>query len=203
MDLSLFVDRSFSLCYILNERVHKRGECMPKIIENLDERILKEASDQLFSKGYHNMTMRSVADSCGIAVGTVYNYYKSKDLLIAQIMLKDWKQILADISLKCSSSIDIHEAFKIMYDGLTEFVAKYDVVWSQYGKTASIRRDMPMQYDMLIKQLSGILKEVLVRCYNEQDEYIPVFLAEILLNASAKRDFVFENITGILKRMYG
>lgn len=203
MNLSNFVDRFILLCYILNERVHKRGEIMPKIIENLDERILNEASSQLFSKGYHDMTMRSVADGCGIAVGTVYNYYKSKDLLIAKIMLKDWKKILSDISLKCSSSIDIHEAFKFMYDGLTDFVNKYDVVWSQYGKTASIRRDMPIQYDMLIGQLSGILKEVLVRCYDEKDEYIPVFLAEILLNASAKRDFEFENISGILVRMYG
>lgn len=175
---------------------------MPKIIENLEDKILKAACDELFEKGYTNMTMRSVAAKCDIAVGTVYNYYNSKDVLVAKVMLIDWNIIIDEICLECASSTNIHQGFKYMYDGVLKFVEKYDAVWSQYGKEISVRREMPVQFDWLITQLSGILDEILVRCHSEEDDYIGVFLAEILLNAATKKDFEYENIARVLERMF-
>lgn len=175
---------------------------MPKIIENLEGRILETAHDQLFERGYANMTMRSVADASGIAVGTVYNYYKSKDLLVAKIMLIDWNAIIDEIKMNCSASKDIHEGFKHMYDGVVKFVDMYDVVWTQYGKEISIRREMPVQFDWLITQLANILDEILIRCHGEDDKFLATFLAEILLNAATKKDFEYENIARVLKRMF-
>ena len=153
---------------------------MPKIIANLEDTIIEQANIQLFEKGYTEMTMRSVADACNIAVGTVYNYYKSKDMLVAKIILRDWTKIIADISLHCAVAKDIHEGFKIMYDGVLKFVEKYDPVWTQYGKGMSVRREMPVQFDMLITQLSDILNEILVRSHGEKDPYISVFLADAM-----------------------
>lgn len=175
---------------------------MPKIIEDLHDRILAQAEKELFEKGYSNMTMRSVAEGCGIAVGTVYNYYKSKDVLIAQIMLRDWTRIMNTVKFRCESSISIHEAFHEMYNGVIEFVETYESVWRQYGKDISVRHEMPMQFDWLIKQLSEILEEVLVRCHNEEDAYMPVFLAEILLNTATKKDFKYDNISRLLHRIF-
>lgn len=180
----------------------KRGEYVPKIIEDLHDRILAQAEKELFEKGYSSMTMRGVAEGCGIAVGTVYNYYKSKDVLVAQIMLRDWVRIMNTVKLHCESSISIHEAFHEMYNGVVEFSDTYGSVWRQYGKDISVRREMPMQFDWLIKQLSDILKEVLVRCHNEEDEYMPVFLSEILLNTATKKDFEYENIARLLYRIF-
>lgn len=180
----------------------KRGEYVPKIIEDLHDRILAQAEKELFEKGYSSMTMRGVAEGCGIAVGTVYNYYKSKDVLVAQIMLRDWVRIMDSVKLHCESSISIHEAFREMYSGVVEFSDTYGAVWRQYGKDISVRHEMPMQFDWLIKQLSDILKEVLVRCHNEEDEYMPVFLSEILLNTATKKDFKYENIARLLYRIF-
>lgn len=175
---------------------------MPKIIEDLHDRILAQAEKELFEKGYSNMTMRSVAEGCGIAVGTVYNYYKSKDVLVAQIMLRDWTRIMNTVKFRCESSISIHEAFHEMYNGVIEFVETYESVWRQYGKDISVRHEMPMQFDWLIKQLSEILEEVLIRCHNEEDPYMPVFLAEILLNTATKKDFKYDNISRLLHRIF-
>ena len=63
---------------------------MPKIIENLPEKLAEEARRQITESGYSAMTIRSVAKACGVGVGTVYNYYPSKDALVAQFMLEDW-----------------------------------------------------------------------------------------------------------------
>ena len=63
---------------------------MPKIIINAREEILKEAKRQLLENGYSATTIRSVAKATGIATGTVYNYFPSKDMLLASFMMEDW-----------------------------------------------------------------------------------------------------------------
>ena len=63
---------------------------MPKIIDNIREQLLSEAKRQMNEYGYESTTIRSVAQSCGIAVGTVYNYFSSKDMLIASSILQYW-----------------------------------------------------------------------------------------------------------------
>ena len=38
--------------------------------------------------------MREAARRCGVAVGTLYNYFPSKDALAAAVMLEDWHEDL-------------------------------------------------------------------------------------------------------------
>ena len=71
---------------------------MPKIIENVRELLLDTAKKQIEERGYANTTIRSVAGECGLAVGTVYNYFKSKDMLIATFLLEDWKERIAKVT---------------------------------------------------------------------------------------------------------
>ena len=66
---------------------------MPKIIENLENRLVEEARRQAWEGGYSAVTIRSVAAACGVGVGTVYNYFPSKEYLAAGVMLEDWKEI--------------------------------------------------------------------------------------------------------------
>ena len=65
---------------------------MPKIIENLREQLLAEAKKQTSEQGYAKTTIRSVAGACGVGIGTVYNYFESKDVLIASFMVEDWQR---------------------------------------------------------------------------------------------------------------
>ena len=55
---------------------------MPKIIENLREKLVLEARHQVEELGYGALTIRSVAAACGVGVGTVYNYFPSKEAFI-------------------------------------------------------------------------------------------------------------------------
>lgn len=74
---------------------------MPKIIENIRENLLAEARKQVMELGYSSMTIRSVAKACGVGVGTVYNYFASKDMLVASFMLTDWQQCMQRIRASC------------------------------------------------------------------------------------------------------
>lgn len=61
---------------------------MPKLIPDAKIKILSTARKQLFEKGYTGLILREVADQCAMAVGTIYNYFSSKDMLVAAIMPK-------------------------------------------------------------------------------------------------------------------
>ena len=70
---------------------------MPKIIENLQSKLIEEAKKQIEEAGYGAMTIRSVAKACGVGVGTVYNYFSSKEELVATHLLEDWNRCIAAI----------------------------------------------------------------------------------------------------------
>ena len=48
---------------------------MPKLIEQLREKLLFEAKKQIYEQGYSKTTVRSVTAALGVGVGTVYNYF--------------------------------------------------------------------------------------------------------------------------------
>ena len=63
---------------------------MPKIIINPEDRILRAARERLLDKDLSSFSLRGVAADCGIAVGTIYNYFKDKESLMAAVMFQDW-----------------------------------------------------------------------------------------------------------------
>jgi len=68
---------------------------MPKVIENLEERIL-EAAERLFSEfGYNDVDVRAISSKTGIAVGTLYNYFPDKKTLFIEVFKKSWEKTFA------------------------------------------------------------------------------------------------------------
>jgi len=68
---------------------------MPKVIENLEERIL-EAAERLFSEfGYNDVDVRAISSKAGIAVGTLYNYFPDKKTLFIEVFKKSWEKTFA------------------------------------------------------------------------------------------------------------
>ena len=51
----------------------KEDEGMPKIIEDVENRILRAARERLLGGDLSSFSARGIAEDCGIAVGTIYN----------------------------------------------------------------------------------------------------------------------------------
>lgn len=56
------------------------------------DRLTDAAVDELHAAGYSGLTVRAVAARCGVAPATAYNYFSSKEHLIAEVF---WRRISA------------------------------------------------------------------------------------------------------------
>lgn len=116
--------REMRMMQMLNEHAHKnRREAgvMPKIINNLEENILSAARRLVAEQGYAAVTMRAIAKECGIAVGTFYNYYPSKDAMLAACLLHDWQTALASAGERTAAAQSAEEAVGAVFDAVRAF----------------------------------------------------------------------------------
>lgn len=54
--------------------------------ENIRDCILKVARQQFEQKGYSKTSMREIAESAGVGVGNIYNYFTNKDELFREVV---------------------------------------------------------------------------------------------------------------------
>ena len=106
---------------------------MPKRIENLQENILRQAKPLMLKSGYEALAMRDVAARCGISVGTLYNYFPSKEALAGGVMLEDWRGVLAQMKAECAAAPGLAQALTSLYEGVMRFSAQYRGIWAGYG----------------------------------------------------------------------
>ena len=71
---------------------------MPRILQNIESTILIIAEDMFREKGFQNSDMREIAQKSGIAVGTIYHYYKNKEELYIQVVLNSWRNISSSLN---------------------------------------------------------------------------------------------------------
>ena len=94
---------------------------MPKVLDNPRQKLLQEARCQVEEKGYSAMTIRSVAKACHVSVGTVYNYFPSKEALVATHLLEDWTRCVDAIRAVSTYSDQPRPVALCIYDQLAGF----------------------------------------------------------------------------------
>lgn len=173
---------------------------MPKIIKNLRSSILKCAKDELLEKGYDALNIRAVARECGIAVGTVYNYFPSKETLAAHIMMEDWARELERIRLGCELAQSVSEALRALYDGVTAFYAIYRSVWEGYNFSAGAKSAYGSRRNMLVRQLADCVSAALERFAPSREDGFDIFVAENALVCAGGSLMTFESFERIAAR---
>ncbi len=155
---------------------------MPKIINNLQETILEEAKKQLFANGYSKTTIRSVASACGIGVGTMYNYFASKEVMISTFMLEDWR--ICTGKMKELDSKDKAEFLKGIHDALQEYIDKYHFLFvdEEASKTYfSVFGERHAQLRKVIAQILSPICNDLKDLNDDEKRFLCEHIAESIL----------------------
>lgn len=78
--------------------------------------ILKAAEDVLMEKGYHETSVDEIAARVGIAKGTVYLHFPSKEDLVVAIFERDMQQLLQSIDSTLESMTTAREKIEAIFD---------------------------------------------------------------------------------------
>ena len=168
---------------------------MPKIIENLESKLIGEARRQIEARGYGAVTIRSVAAGCGVGVGTVYNYFSSKDHLLATYMLSDWNACMDAIGQVSAEAQEAAVVVRFMYDQLLAYAGRHSAVFQDEAAAASFAGSSGHYHTMLRSQLAEPLEKF---C---PDAFTAEFIAEALLTWTMAGKS-FDEIYGILGKIF-
>ncbi|MEA5050522.1 MAG: TetR/AcrR family transcriptional regulator [Oscillospiraceae bacterium] len=94
-------------------------------IENGRANLLSRGKKALLQKGYGGVVIAELTAQCGMATGTFYNYFRSKDALIDQIVSDDWAALLKKIRRRMERSDDARANLEFLYAHLADFQRRY------------------------------------------------------------------------------
>lgn len=170
---------------------------MPKIIENVREQLLTEARRQIAERGYAKTTIRSVAGACRVGVGTVYNYFPSKDMLIASFMADDWFRCVESLKKEYATP---RERLSDIYEMLVDFARDHKVLFADSDAEAVFHSVSSQRHKLLRDQIANLVRPA---CREAQNgDFLTEFIAEALLTwtmAGKSFDEIYQMIEKLLK----
>ena len=176
---------------------------MPKIIENLKSIILDIASSELKGIGYSKLTIRSIADKAHIGVGTIYNYFSNKMILVANIIAKDWKEFLEKYNSQSKNSNNLEEGINYIYLLIKEFYIKYETIFNEISLDNIGKEEYSLRHKFFISQISDKLNEVFDNYNINIDQNYLILCSDLLISGcihnDVKKEVLIKAIMKILK----
>jgi AcrR family transcriptional regulator len=185
---------------------------MPKVIDNARDTILSTARNLLKNDGYEALNMREIAGACGMATGTVYNYFKAKEELVFALMSEDWKLALQSMDAALDKklgaggypSVNPADCLADIFHPLKSFVQTHQALWAQMsmGIRENSSQKMP-HHDKttFMAELSLRVGRLQVRSETQGDSFVLDFVCTSLATYAQERDCDFIELSRILVRL--
>jgi len=94
------------------------------------DKILREATKLITKKGISDSPMSQIAKKAGVAVGTIYHYFKSKEEIINEIYVSIRKNV-GDVIIESSKNkVDLKEEFKSVSLGIYNYYITNPIEYS-------------------------------------------------------------------------
>ncbi|MBR2381269.1 MAG: TetR/AcrR family transcriptional regulator [Clostridia bacterium] len=174
---------------------------MPKIIENVRELIIEEARRQIEESGYESVTIRSIARGCKLGLGTFYNYFKSKDVLIATYLLEDWDERLKKINTASDETEDPMQLVKVINEEISGFMQNNVTIFTAHGAIKAFQGSVGDYHKRLIGQISMPLYKVCHRANYENAEFLSEFVAEAVLTWTVAQKS-FDDFAPVMSKLF-
>ena len=142
---------NFDVNKIVDNVDNFQGEYMNRRVTSTDK-ILEQAMEIAKKEGVDKLSIRKLASACGIAIGSVYNYYPNKDALATALAEEFWNTIFADQNKLYHSGMGFTRFLEQYYNYLYGKLASYDSSWIR-----EMEGKIPMQQSIIL--LLQVLRE--------------------------------------------
>lgn len=125
-------------------------------------KIIEAASGFFSAHNYHEVMMEDIAKEAGIAKGTLYNYFESKESLYFTIMLDRMETLIASLKERINDASEPVESLKIFIIHNYMFMIKYSDFFLMYQKeTLKAENELCENIKNREDELKGILEEII------------------------------------------
>lgn len=169
---------------------------MNRVVTSKEE-ILSVSKEMVAEQGLQAITMRNVAKRCGVAVGSVYNYFPSKDDLMLAAIDAIWSEILQSISDCTPSSSGFLENVENLFYGVKSGGEKYPFFFSIHSLNVA-KSGKEKGREAMNQYFESIQSDLL--CSLQKDQKVK---QEFFSEKCTQRDFiefVFSNLISLLIR---
>src|SRR5437773_8705999 len=90
----------------------KKKDAAPPVAEGKRERILEAAIKVFAAEGFYNAKVSQIAQAAGVADGTIYLYFKSKDDLLIQLFEDRMERVNATLRQALAAEASAAERLK-------------------------------------------------------------------------------------------
>ena len=174
---------------------------MPKLIKNAKITILQKAKSILLERGLSSLNMRALAAEAGVAAGTLYNYFSSKEDLITAVLTVDFKKMLAVMNSASSKTKSAIDGLEIIFNAIRDFSTPYDAVFLEL-RTTDIYLAVHSRYRQGI--INSVAEQILPLGERHGflfDETVAPFLAEALLFAAVRPGASFARLKPCIEKI--
>ena len=129
------------------------------------ERILSNASGLFAAKGYHGTTIDEIVQATGIAKGTFYIYFDSKEELLVEVIKQLIESTLEKIDSELESEARQDFVARIETKGqemLELYLERSELLYMLLGETVGnprLKRQLKEVYEQLAERIEGDLRE--------------------------------------------
>lgn len=169
---------------------------MPKKLDNVRDEIIKVALKMFLEEDISKISIRKIAIKSRISIGTIYNYFPSKEDLIKEVIKIKTSDILRQIQIEIDKEKEIKEKVKAFYFFTKQEMLKMDN--KQVRKIVSTLTEYPFdENESVINKVnifqSGLLKILREKFNLDNDIKARIFACTIVWSAGINK-FDFEDV---------
>lgn len=162
-----------------------------------EHEILNAAKKYIIKNGFSSCNIRAITKECGISVGTLYNYFPSKNALLGETVASIWEEIFQPLSdsSKFEHFIDIvscmYEAIRNGNSEYPGFFSLHSLSFASDGKKEGLEMMNTCLSDLKKNLLSVLKQDVKVN----QQRFCSDFTEEVFI------DYIFTlMVSSLLKK---
>ena len=173
---------------------------MPKIISCSRERMLDVARKKFLTDGYEGFTIRDVAGECGVSVGTIYSYFTSKETLLTQAMVEEWRSLIREIREKLPAMETAEARLKYLYESIFSFNGRYHGFCARMQHSEKDQQECERRRAVQLEQMGGIVALILPEV--QSTEGLAAFIADLFLSNCNRGVYPYEKIAPFVRKLY-
>lgn len=166
---------------------------MPQRIAHARELLLSCGKRHLAGGRAGSFSIHALTEECGMSVGTFYQYFRSKDELLMQVLAQDWS-VRVDATA-APDELSLQERLRRLYGGLRQFEQDdWPAAAGLFRSTEDYLLFRSRNVRQLCAAMEGVLRRGGTRPPESGAETAAFVLTEVLLSAARDSQLTFDEL---------